>query len=212
MKDCVIITSIIETTSLPLSYSDIRSVYSHQQRFEQTLETIDSVRKYLPGTTIVLVECSPESEYMRCIREKVDVFINQYPNDKIRNGTHKGLCEAELMMKVFESFDLTEYRYIFKISGRYKLLDTFDINEWIVDKPVGCFTYNYSGPSIHTFFYKFTPREIDTLKNMFEQMIEMNVEECIEKCVYKALLPNIKFIEKIGIEARWSCYNFTSVF
>ena len=51
MKDCIIITSVVQTTNKPLSYSETRSIYSHQQRFEQTLETIESIRK---NTNIII--------------------------------------------------------------------------------------------------------------------------------------------------------------
>ena len=76
MKDCIIITSVVQTTDKPLTWSKSRSIYSHQQRFEQTLETIESVRKNMPDIHILLIECSPPSEWMDILKSKVDQFIN----------------------------------------------------------------------------------------------------------------------------------------
>jgi hypothetical protein len=76
MKDCVIVTSIVEISDAPIAYAPTRSLYSHQQRFEQTLETIDSIRRHLPEADIVLIECSPDGYYMQELEKRVDVFRN----------------------------------------------------------------------------------------------------------------------------------------
>ena len=43
MNNLVLITSVICTTNNPLSYTNNRSVYSHEERFEQTKKTIESI-------------------------------------------------------------------------------------------------------------------------------------------------------------------------
>lgn len=40
MNNLVLITSIIKIPNLPLSYTNIRSVYSEQERYEQTNQDI----------------------------------------------------------------------------------------------------------------------------------------------------------------------------
>ena len=47
-----IVTSVIQTTDKPLSYSESRSIYSHKERFEQTLETIESTTTSRPNNGV----------------------------------------------------------------------------------------------------------------------------------------------------------------
>jgi hypothetical protein len=208
MKDCIIVTSIVEISDKPLSFTSIRSVYTYQQRFEQTLETIESIRKHLPNTDIILAECSPDSDYMKELEKRVDMFINTYPNDLILNGRHKGICEAQLMLYVFDRVDLSQYQNIFKMTGRYKLTDRFDRSLWLNDYPVACKSFRYgSEGSMHTFFYKFTNRELVIVTNTFEAMISNNTTDPIEYIMYSILNSKLTNIHEIGIEVRWSCYN-----
>lgn len=215
MKDCVIVTSIVEISDKPLSFTAVRSIYSHQQRFEQTLETIESIRKHLPDTDIILAECSPDSNYMTELEKRVDTFINTYPNDPIQYGCHKGLCEAQLMLYVFDRVDLSQYQNIFKMTGRYKLTDRFDRSLWMNNYAVGCKTFQYGGDpttegGMHTFFYKFTIRELHIITNIFEAMISNEITESIEHTMYRTLKSNLANVHEIGIEVRWACYSHTS--
>lgn len=214
MKDCVIVTSIVEITNKPLDWSAVRSIYTHQQRFEQTLETIESIRTYLPDADIILAECSPDSEYMKELEKRVDVFINTYPNDMIRDGYRKSVCEAQLMLYVFDRVDLTAYKNIFKMTGRYKLTDKFNNYAWMKELPAGCVTYWYSSTenptqSMHTFFYKITNRELPVVKCIFEKMVTTDTGGAMEFLLYDALKPTLNVISEIGIEVRWSCFDET---
>lgn len=211
MKDCIIVTSIVEITDKPFSFTSVRSVYTHQERFEQTLETIESIRKHLPDTDIILAECSPDSEYMKELEKRVDIFINTYPNDNIRHGSHKGLCEAQLMLYVFDRIDLSQYQNIFKMTGRYKLTDRFDRSRWMTDSAVACRSFLYGGDgNMHTFFYKFTNKELNIITNILETMISNDTTDPIEHVMYNRLKPNLDNVSEIGIEARWSCYNHST--
>ena len=61
-KNLVLITSVIHTSSNPLSYTPCRSVFSPQERFTQTKKTIQTVRESIPDVQILLVECSVLTE------------------------------------------------------------------------------------------------------------------------------------------------------
>jgi hypothetical protein len=213
MKDCVIVTSVVEISEAPLDWAPVRSIYSHQQRFEQTLETIDSIRKHLPGADIILAECSPESPYMEELKTRVDIFINTYPNGLIRDGYRKAVCEAQLMLYVFDRVDFSVYDNIFKISGRYVLTDKFNRSLWHESQPVGCIGHHYSTePCIHTFFFKITNKELDILKNTFETMVTEDTTNSMEWIVYNTFKHRFKYVDEIGILARWSCFNSTPCF
>ena len=58
MKNLVLITSVINIPNIPLSYTNIRSVYTCEERFIQTQKTIESLRRMIPDLEILLVECS----------------------------------------------------------------------------------------------------------------------------------------------------------
>lgn len=212
MKDCIIVTSIVEISDKPLDWSAVRSIYTHQQRFEQTLETIESIRKHLPDTDIILAECSPPSEYMTELEKRVDIFINTYPNDLIQNGYRKAVCEAQLMLYVFDRVDFSQYQNIFKMTGRYKLTDRFNRSLWMNDMPTGCIadwycTSTNRDPTMHTFFYKFTNRELYDLKDAFKIMVSTDSHNAMELVVYNTLISNLNVISEIGIEVRWSCFD-----
>ena len=48
MSNLVLITSVINTPNLPLSYSKVRSVFTREERFEQTKKTVESIKKTYP--------------------------------------------------------------------------------------------------------------------------------------------------------------------
>jgi len=62
MINLVLITSIVNTPNLPLSYTKTRSVFTTEERFTQTKKTILSVKEKIPNCKILIVECSKLSE------------------------------------------------------------------------------------------------------------------------------------------------------
>ena len=203
MKDCIIVTSVVQTTDKPLSYSNTRSIYSHQQRFEQTLETINSIRKNMPGVHILLIECSPPSEWMDTLKAKVDQFINLEFNEIVNNSLHKGLGEKTMLLYALSNLT-EEYANIYKITGRYILQNKI---EWEPsDLPTFCKagTYVYGDEeSIHTFFYRIPSSKL----SLFKEVIESYEDGCIENWISSKLKNHINFIGQIGIQVRWASYD-----
>ena len=58
MSNLVLITSVINTPNLPLSYSKVRSVFTRGQRFTQTKQTIESIKEKIPDHKMMIVECT----------------------------------------------------------------------------------------------------------------------------------------------------------
>jgi hypothetical protein len=132
-KNITIIPSIIDTPNAPLSYNPVRSVYTKQERFDQTKATIASVRRHIPNNKIMVIECSPltaeESQYFR---EHTDIFINLYdhPDKSYIERIHshsKAMGEGTMTIYALEYLlsNNIEYDTLFKLSGRYKLTDKF---------------------------------------------------------------------------------------
>lgn len=208
MKECVLITSVIHTTSSPLNYCKTRSIYSHKQRFEQTLETIKSIRKYMPNADIMVIECSSSSEYTREISNQVDHYINLEFNELVNNGTEKGKGEATLLLHAL-SFLKDKYDSVYKITGRYVLQPSFDINSWTnQDLITACRTSNYGiENSMHTFFYKIPKSKFELFESILNDYIYNSSGGCIENFIAINLKNSINFVNHIGILVRWACYD-----
>lgn len=214
MKACVVITSIVEIGTAPLDWVPVRSIYSHQQRFEQTLETIQSVRTRLPDADIILVECSPDSHYMTELASRVDVFLNAYPNDMVRTCRNKSLGEATLLLHTMTHADLSQYTHIFKLTGRYVLTDAFNPSAWVGDSPIACLSDWYTtaarpGLHMHTFFYKLTQDDLELVQRVLQGMVISQTGESIEHEMYAALRSRLQIVPEIGIQVRWSSFTAT---
>jgi hypothetical protein len=144
MKDLVLITSVINTGKVGWSYTQTRSTYSAEERYSQSLQTIDSIRKYLPEAKILFVECSDiPNEYVATLASKVEYFINQYNISEAKAAcletNKKGFGEAiqtKLAIEYIIQNNLSFTRF-FKISGRYFLTDKFVSEKYRTD----CYTF-----------------------------------------------------------------------
>ena len=132
-KNITLIPSIIDTPNKPLSYHAVRSVYTKQERFEQTKTTIESVRSRIPNNKILVIECSPLTEEENAyFVENTDIFINLYELsdksyiEKIHSHS-KSMGEGTMTMYALEYMlsNKIEYDTLYKLSGRYRLNDKF---------------------------------------------------------------------------------------
>ncbi len=109
------------------------SVYTTEERYQQTLETIESIDKYCPNNRKIMFDASatrPEEKYFKGISDKnVSVlYTGEDPNIKFlsTNGI-KSPAEAIsflLTLNWIKQNDIRSRR-IYKISGRYKLNESF---------------------------------------------------------------------------------------
>jgi len=140
----VLISSAIITINEPLSYTPVRSYFTHQQRYEQTLNTIESIKNKIPYAYIVLVEGTelPEMMYKNLV-SKVDYIHKAYLISDIYkhvNSPYKGLGEGSSLLSYLQSQHYKEHEILFnsisKISGRYKIRNDF---EWLaIDDKIVC--------------------------------------------------------------------------
>ena len=136
MNNLDLITSVICTTNKPLSYINTRSIYSHEERFEQTKKTIQTIREKIPNSKIFIVECSNLNEEMtNYLIKNSDYFLNLYNNEQIRNNTShisKSLGEGTMTLCALKFIiqNNIEFENLIKISGRYWLSEKFDYNKF----------------------------------------------------------------------------------
>lgn len=132
-RDLFIITSCIYPCDKPLSYSAVRSIYTPEERLEQTLKTIQSVRKKCPNAYIILCDNGIKRP------DNLDgVNIFKYLGDKPKyrktaDSTNKSLGETLMIVSCWKKLILYRWNRIYKLSGRYWLNDNFNTANYDVD-------------------------------------------------------------------------------
>jgi hypothetical protein len=206
------VSSLIKITNAPLSYHPIRSVYTHKERFDQTIETIESVQKNIPNSYVCLIDCSYfTQDEIDILNEKCDIIINLYDDldmrKVLRYSKSKSLCEALQTLSVIEFIKKynIKFKNFFKITGRYKLNEDFNYELYNNNMNVGRIQSDMQNYFV-TSFYKLTPQSLYDLERVF------NIQEC-KLCLhtgtayeeifkfFMALQPNTKYLESpIGID------------
>lgn len=194
MVNIVLITSVINTPNSPLSYSKTRSVFSRQDRFEQTKKTIESIKEKLPSDKIIIVECSDlNNEEQDYLNDKCHYILNLWNKTELHGsifGISKSLGEGTMTieaLKYIEELNL-EYNYLYKISGRYWLNENFKMNnvENNVFKKI-----NNNENNVFTALYKIK-------KEIVHKLLEFLISniEAMKKCIgYEVLISH--FVKKI---------------
>lgn len=208
MKNLVLITSVISTSTNPLSYTNTRSVFSPEERFQDTVKTIESVRQKIPDSKILLVECSDLGiVYEAYFKKHVDYYLNLYENEDMRNNTtsqSKALGEGTMTISAMNYIFSNEIQFdnFIKISGRYWLNDFFDYSDFDNDKIV--VKYIDGNPeNVNTCVYKLPKNVLPD----FLSFLNSNMGKMYECIGYEVLFAQfvqkfnycINTIEKIGV-------------
>lgn len=162
----VIITSVIKTSSNPLDYTSTRSIYSHQERYDQTIKTLQSLSA-IPDKHVLFVETSditPEQETE--IKKYVDFYTNTVNNEEVRNiinGLYKASAESTQILEGLKIVDPSKYENIFKISGRYWLDENFNFENYNNESNV--FLEGPNRAALATVMYKINKRYLDLYNN-----------------------------------------------
>jgi hypothetical protein len=164
----ILVTSVLNPVNAPLDYSSIRSVFSVDERIDQSINTIHSVRKFLGNDIhIVFVDCSnvlPSqiSRIKNCLNSKDD-FVDLSDNIDIRHAVespNKGLGELKLIDWVLSNMDFGSDLY--KISGRYFLDGSVDYLSFDLSKDFTCKARGFSHANnvCLTTFYRVRNKEL----------------------------------------------------
>jgi hypothetical protein len=149
---------IITSAIIPFK---VGSANTTVERFEQTLQTISSIREKIPNSSILLVETSQfklSDEYLDELKSRVNIFIDCY-SDSILQSTYsnleqnpktidfgKSLLETRGMILAFEKIIKNnlhqKYNRIFKLTGRYYLNSDFEISDYCSKCLIGKYVFN----------------------------------------------------------------------
>lgn len=207
-KNLVIISSAICTINKPLNYTPIRSFFTHEQRYEQTLQTIESIKQMIPDSYIVITEGTEiQKEMEKTILEKVDYYYNVSKLEWVSqcvNGPAKGYGEIASILAYLKSAHYEEnkanFKSMSKISGRYRLRSDFKfdvLEDRIICKMEFNNRHHSSGIWMSTMFYTIS-------KLLFSEYIKsleecFNNEEAINGIAIEHILPLCMFKNNIKV-------------
>lgn len=209
-KNIVMITSKIIVSNEKYTYVNTRSIYSKEERFQQTLMTISSVRQYIPNSYIILCDNSIfDDEMNNELLKQTDLFLN-VTDDRLFNyetdvSIFKGIGELYQLLVVkkyfFDKINSSILgRNIFKISGRYTINEQFDYSKFNIDGNV---------------FKRNTDEEVKDIKYFFTSLYKIDRSFITE---YLSILQR-GYKHKSDVEGRnmeefipeWINFNFTQI-
>ena len=222
-KNIVLITCKIIVSKNPFSYTNNRSVYTPEERFNQTLETINSIKEFIPNVFIVLFDNSKldSNNYMYImLKQRVDLFINILNNKELNYYTdvyqYKAFGDIAQQIEFYNLFlkftELNKIKYFFKISGRYIINKKFnyslyDNNKNIFKKNIHILDKEY----YYTSFFKLDKSILNEyfikLKNLLDNKdkYENKYSDC-EVILPNLIIDKISLLDNLGITQRISVY------
>ena len=199
-KNIIIITSVINIIDSELSYYYKRNVFSVEERYQQTLKSIISIKSKIPNSEILFCECSDLSNYHsieKDIKKNVNYYFNFFSNESIKNNVNsklKGYGEASILLEgINQLLSMKKnYKNIFKLSGRYYLNDKFNYEIFNNSKNIFA-NWDNNYMSYCTIFYKINGSDIILFKNsIIESLEELKDNVSIEECIYKNFNNNVR--------------------
>lgn len=210
MKNITLITSVIDTPNIPLSYTNTRSVYTKEVRFEQLKKTIETVREKIRDNRIFLIECSllslSEQQYLT---NAVDYFVNIHDteNQTLINRmftSSKSMGEGTMTINALQYLlsNNIEFDNFFKISGRYWLNNTFSYE--LYDNYSSVIRHIGDNNYVFTCFYKLSKYAsllwLDYLINSENEFINcMNYESIFAEFFKKMNINDTVITNNLGV-------------
>jgi len=233
MKNIVLLTSALYTNY---------GIYDPAQRIQQTLETAQSAKKYIPDAVVVLVDNSKEDvlqedgDTFNELLDTVDYYIDNCEDPDIQLF-HKTCQNYDIGKNAMEALGLTktlrhmlndkdmqkelkDCERIFKLSGRYKVTDQFDINKFANAETKDKYVFKKAQPSwinpqdtgtntlLQTRLWSFTPSLLQDTADMYSEIIEtmlklFNTQKYIDnEHALSKFIPKDKLVEleTVGLE------------
>lgn len=194
-KDIVLVSSSIHA----------QSAYTPEERFIQTLNTIDKARVAIPDCKVVLVEMSKIcDDWVLELANACDQVILCGDDKELQlcNSLGKSMGETTMTKLFFQNIsDSTEM--VYKISGRYWLTENFKTEDHLKDK----FNFLPSDRCVHTTFYSIGKPHFRVLPDILSKIQQFVVHPANDiEHGYWAFVPqeDIHFLEKLNCKGTWS--------
>ena len=213
-KNFVLITSKIYVSNHSFSYSNIRSSYTSRERFQQTIETIESIKKYIPNYFIVLFDNSKFIKYeIDALNAMVDKFINISDDETLNYYTdiHETKAFGDISQQIafydvfLKNININHIQNFFKVSGRYLINESFnysnyDNNNNIMKKNEKITNRAY----LFTCFYKLDKSILTSYFNQLKIIRENKDSYYNVDCqtIIPSIINNLTIINNLGITQR----------
>ncbi len=208
MNNLVLITSIINTPNKPLSYTNTRSVFTRPERFEQTKQTINSIKEHIPNCKIILVECTEfietESTFFKQNCDYIINLIGDYHASKYIFSSAKAAGEGTMTINALQYIIKNNIKFdnLFKISGRYYLKSDFKYSLYNNNNNI---FKRFGHLSLVTSFYKVNYDSIEYLLQFllenFKRMTNAEGYEAIFNDIQQNVIiyKDLNLIDKLGV-------------
>ena len=149
-------------------------VYKPEQRLAQTVDTITSIKKYVPDAGIAIMECtgvSPTSEQEATLRAHCDYYLDYTTDpavqalykstdnwDVVKNGTEI-MCFGRALEVLSNNNIVENYDRVHKMSGRYLLNDSFDPGMYTMEQMRDQIVIGFNQISQFPFHVTMVPRQ-----------------------------------------------------
>lgn len=203
--------------------------FSYQERINQLLESVDSIKTYSPSSDIVVIDASykpfikNDADFLKSqIKELVELYTHpliKWMGDpqELFNRPHalerKTLGEVILVQALIQYLEVTSKKYnrVFKLTGRFKLNNDFNKINYLQakDKIVILKREKWSDEAYPLRLWSFDYSQINDIKKLYQTIMENTlvnnrIIELVEKNMYKWVnklnIPKYEIDEKIGIE------------
>jgi len=176
----VLITSVVR----PIKSN---SVYSENERFSQLLISIDSIKKKIPNSYIIVLEGSSHQDHMKyyILKSGANIFYFDVTNLDKQYG-ESNLLYNFFLSDVFSKIKNKNILSISKLSGRYYLNDNFKFyfdNETCICKIITAEDSWSKIPHVITTFYSIPYKYCDNFINGIKKCCE-NIFIDIEHSFY----------------------------
>lgn len=195
---------VITSTLKPSAPNNV----SDDDRYIQTINTIDSIKSKVPNSLIILLDSSPvpvEEFKFEEIKEKIDYCIPLTNHSHVKElglKSHKSAAELYIMiiaMDVIKNLALPNIKRVFKITGRAELTDDFDISFYEKDEVKGKYVFqtpvvSYISPTLKlvntrlwSFDYSIHEEVDEMLRAAYYECLPMRFDNNIEHVLYKLI-------------------------
>lgn len=128
MNSVFVVTSSIQPREGRFTYSEKRTIFQADERFRQTIFTINSISATFPKSKIIIIDSSDNyKEYISTFMHFRNVEFIPLKEiapqcfELVNTHQNKSLCESVLLNIIYKNYKdkLKQYDFIFKATGRY---------------------------------------------------------------------------------------------
>lgn len=204
-----IIPSVIFFSPNPLNYSPVRSVFSPQERAEQTKQSIDSIRSKIPNSKVILIEMGFRETLPLNLHSLADNYVflgNRKIIRQTADSPCKGLGEAVGLVLADKVIRSHQAKYFFKLSGRYYLNENFDMNPWLTGEE-GFVAKKYNDSCISTRLYGFSNNFYTCWRNSIKRSVPYLASGEAMENVMPKVISTIRHLNPVGVSGLLAPYN-----